>query len=119
MVDNLLLILPESYRKIFLLYQEPIVIVKYEREHFVSYDEKLRLTLDYGLTFFDQRPFQQAQLLHRIAQPDFVILECKTAPGSEAQLREVLYPLQLRITRSSKYVSGCSMIGALKNRGEL
>jgi hypothetical protein len=43
-----------------------------------------------------------------------VILEVKAALGDEDRVRELLYPLDPRATRSSKYVLGCQAIGLLR-----
>jgi hypothetical protein len=42
-----------------------------------------------------------------------VILEAKSSVGREHRMRELLHPLDPRVTRSSKYVLGCQAIGLL------
>ncbi len=65
--------------------------MEYRREHFVSDDGSLRLTIDYDLCFYDQtgKQFVSTSFAHRAR--DFLVLEGKTPVGREHELKELLY----------------------------
>ena len=92
-------------------YSEPIVIVQYRREHFVSTDKALRMTLDYDLTFFDQRGRERLTTRFGRKLEGFLVMEGKTPIGREAELRKLIYPFTPRAGRCSKYVHGCHALG--------
>lgn len=92
-------------------YSDPIVIVQYRREHFVSADTELRLTLDYDLTFFDQRGRDRLTTRFGRRMEGLVVMEGKTPVGREAELRRLIHPFTPRAGRCSKYVHGCHALG--------
>ncbi|MCC6510356.1 MAG: VTC domain-containing protein [Pirellulaceae bacterium] len=107
---------PERYLPYLLAYSDPIVIVEYRREHFISPDGQLRLTIDYDLAFYDQtgKQFLSTRFPQRLN--DFMVLEGKTPVGRESELKQLLYPLALRAARCSKYVHGCQTLGLVAGR---
>lgn len=109
--DELVSVVPERLLSDVIRYNEPVVIVEYKREHFASIDGRLRSTIDYDLKYYDQTGKQTISLRFPHSKPDFIVLEGKTPVGSESELREMFYPLQLRAQRCSKYVHGCAMLG--------
>lgn len=109
--DELVSVVPERLLSDVIRYNEPVVIVEYKREHFASIDGRLRSTIDYDLKYYDQTGKQAISLRFPHSKPDFIVLEGKTPVGSESELREMFYPLQLRAQRCSKYVHGCAMLG--------
>ncbi len=111
MKSGLMATLPEAYRANFLQGYEPVVIVEYQREHFVSPDEKIRLTLDYNLKFYDQVARRSWQFRFPTALENFVLIECKMPVGLEPLVAPLLSPLRLRVGRCSKYVHGCQQLG--------
>ena len=92
-------------------YCDPIVIVQYRREHFVSHDAALRMTLDYDLTFFDQRGRRQLNTRFGKRLEGLVVMEGKTPIGRESELRRLIHPFTPRTGRCSKYVHGCHLLG--------
>ncbi|MBN1855072.1 MAG: polyphosphate polymerase domain-containing protein [Pirellulales bacterium] len=115
-VNGLIKVLPPQYIGHLLVANEPVALVEYHREHFVSADGQLRMTLDYNLAFYDQSGKQSIstsfpQRLHHLA-----VIEGKTPVGREAELKALLYPLALRSGRCSKYVHGCRHLGFIPYR---
>lgn len=112
-VHGLLRTLPEQHVHQVLHGSEPIAIVEYRREHFASSEGSLRITLDYDLAFYDQtgRAIVNTSFPHRL--PDFAVIEGKTPIGRERELKQLLYPLALRVGRCSKYVHGCRLLGLI------
>jgi len=109
-VKKLLNILPNDHLGMFSLHSEPIVIVEYKREHFISPDEILRLTLDYDLMFYDQYGKKYPNLRFGIPKNNFVVIEGKGDPKVINNLKKLLYPFKPRATRCSKYAHGCNAI---------
>ncbi len=105
-------ILPEPLTRYVLKYPDPIMIVQYRREHFHS-DDGLRITLDDDLTFYDQtgRRIMSTRFPRRLE--GMVVLEGKTPPGRERELKRWLYPFAARVGRCSKYLCGCQELGLL------
>lgn len=95
---------------------EPTVLVEYRREHFVSPDGLIRLTLDRDLTFYDQTSKNQISLRFPQRRDDLIIVEVKGPVGMEHELRDVLGDHQLRVGRCSKYVEGCRLLGLITAR---
>lgn len=105
---------PTRFVTDLLRYSDPIVVVEYKREHFASMDGRIRTTIDYDLRFYDQTGKQSVSLACPQAKHNFMVLEGKTPVGCEHELRSMLYPLQLRPQRCSKYVYGCQMLGLVR-----
>jgi hypothetical protein len=103
--------LPQCYAPAFDKYRRPVSIVQYCREHFVTPDRQIRITMDYGLTFYDQLCKSRVNTRFPVSMGDFVVVEGKTAVGSEQQLRRLLSPLARRASRCSKYVHSCRLLG--------
>jgi hypothetical protein len=92
-------------------YSEPIVLVQYRREHFASEDGKIRVTLDYDLTYYDQVGKSGISTSFPRRRERLIVIEGKTPIGREAELQRLFYPLRARMGRCSKYVDGCRLLG--------
>jgi hypothetical protein len=103
--------LPDRFVEPFERYRDPAIIVQYNREHFVTPDRQIRITLDYALQFYSQAGKMRISTSFATKMEGFVVLEGKTPIGSEWQLRHLLYPLARRAARCSKYVHGCQLLG--------
>lgn len=105
--------MPEHLLRDVLISYDPVVIVEYKREHFVTSDG-LRLTLDYDITYYDQagRTHITAQFPRRVDR--LTVLEGKTPIGRESELQHWLHPFTPRASRCSKYVLGCQQIGRIQ-----
>lgn len=112
-VSNLAAVLPEKYLPTLLRYSQPTVLVEYQREHFASPDRRLRVTIDYGLVYYDQTGRQRISTSFGRADEGLVVLEGKVPVGCDHELRPFLHPLSGRIVRCSKYVHGCQMLGLI------
>ncbi|MGB7343780.1 MAG: polyphosphate polymerase domain-containing protein [Pirellulaceae bacterium] len=106
--------LPDRFVLAFDAYPQPVSIVQYCREHFITPDQSIRITLDYGLTFYDQFCKSHINTRFPVSMGDFVVVEGKTAVGSEQQLRRLLSPMARRANRCSKYVHGCQLLGLVR-----
>ena len=113
LVSGLLDALPDDYVGRFLAGCDPVALVEYRREHFVSGDGALRATLDFDLCFYDQTGKQRINTSFARRMPDLVVLEVKAAPERVVELRELLFPLNPRVGRCSKYVHACRALGLI------
>jgi hypothetical protein len=100
---------------------EAVVIVDYERSYFEAPFGGVRITLDSDLVFYSQVGCQLPSRRFPVRAKEVVILEAKAPETAEDRIRELLYPLEPRVTRSSKYVLGCQAVGLIPNEhfGEL
>jgi hypothetical protein len=110
-LSELSAILPVKPRETLMRRPEPILISEYKREYFREYHSPVRITLDFDITYFDQSGRRRPGKKFGVRTPEWIIVEGKAPVGEELRLRRLLYPLQLRITRSSKYVMGCQRLG--------
>lgn len=106
-------VLPEQHVAEVFRWSEPIAIVEYRREHFESSDGRLRITLDYDLAFYSQSGKTTVNTSFPHHLPSLVVIEGKTPVGCEHELKQLLYPLTLRVGRCSKYVHGCRLLGLI------
>lgn len=90
----------------------PIIVNRYEREYFVTRNNRVRATLDGNLAFFDQRNRQRPNLVYSSLAPEISIFEVKT-PSLEIEYAEkVISSIELPPSKSSKYVLGVqSLLG--------
>ncbi|MCA9148889.1 MAG: VTC domain-containing protein [Planctomycetales bacterium] len=93
---------------------QPIVLVEYRREHFVTRSQDVRLTIDYDIAFYDQVGRAKIMTAFPWRDREFSVLEVKTAVDRAADTQHLWNPLALRASRCSKYVAGCRAIGLIK-----
>lgn len=105
---------PEKHKRDVLRFAEPVVVVEYKREHFVSPDKELRMTMDYDLRFYDQMGKKSLSMRFPKRMDGFCVVEGKTPLGREAELKSLVHPLTPRADRCSKYVHGCRMVGHIR-----
>ena len=106
--------MPDYLNRDIYQFQEPIVLVEYRREHFVT-DDDLRITLDYDIAFYDQMGKTSISTDFPVRLEGLMVVEGKTPVGRERELRQWLYPLAPRASRFSKYVHGCREVGMIRD----
>jgi hypothetical protein len=106
-------VLADEHEAVLARHPDPVVLVGYQREHFFSPELRARLTLDYDLTFYDQRGASHPKTGTGHSLPEFVILEVKTAGDQAAGLQRILHPFRPRPSKCSKYVYGCRELGLI------
>lgn len=104
-------IVPEEVLPVFVQNTEPVVLVEYRREHYISPDQATRLTMDYDLRFYRQWGMSRISVDFPCALERLALVEGKTPVGREGELQALMYPLRMRPGRCSKYVHGCQQIG--------
>lgn len=105
---------PREYLPALAAHSEPIVLVEYQREHFVSPDRRVRATLDHHLVYYDQTGRQRICTAFGRPHEGFAVLEGKMPVGCEAELRSLLDPFAARVQKCSKYVHGCQLLHLIR-----
>lgn len=91
----------------------PILVTSYFRHYFVTADGGVRVTVDTGLRYLDQRLRPVLNLTRDARHCDFAVVECKLEPGRDSHAPRLLCGLPLRHTRFSKY---CHALQSLTER---
>ncbi len=114
--DGLIDILPPQHIADLLKRSDPVVIVEYHREHFISADGLLRVTLDYNLKFYDQTGKQSISTSFPFLMHDFLVMEVKGPEETLQEVKQLLHPFAPRMGPCSKYVHGCCQLGLVSPR---
>jgi hypothetical protein len=102
--------LPEAERARFDGMVGAVLLNHYRRRYFVSFDGRVRVTVDRDLAFYDQRSRPGPDTRFRVNSPDVIVFECKYASKDDAQTRKAISDLPARVTRCSKYALGVQWI---------
>ncbi len=112
--DFLLKKLKENLDSTFYSYfqnsQFPVLINSYQREYFFTLDKQVRVTLDRGIRFYDQRSYRSPNLKYAASSPNVVVMEVKANAECLDEVRNVLLGFPISPSRSSKYVFGVQSI---------
>ncbi len=115
LIAGLLDVLPQAPRELLRSRRLPVVLIRYRRRHYRDRrpESPVRVTIDYQVTGFDQAGARAPRARFPTPLSDRVILEVKAPPGWHSSLRGMLYPLNPRRTRCSKYLlCGSSVVRA-------
>lgn len=85
---------------------QPVLINRYDREYFVSWDQRVRVTLDAHQSVFDQRFAGRPNLTFPANLPNTIVVEFKFAPEDRAEGMWAIQGIPIRASRNSKYVIG-------------
>lgn len=88
----------------------PVLLVRYHREYYETFDGRIRVTVDHHLEAYDQRQYSGLTLRYPWPQSPAAIIECKGSPANSEAIAAVLATAPFRVTRSSKYVDGLADI---------
>ena len=81
----------------------PILTTHYEREYFVSHNNKIRATVDYNLKSISLDNFSQIYMVKNFKNT--CILELKYPINIDKYVRENLNEITLRLSKNSKFVN--------------
>lgn len=82
----------------------PVQWVRYRREYLTTADRRVRLTIDRGLAFFDQRLRARLDDGAPSPSPRVLVLELKCGPEDLERARELTANLPIPLGRCSKFV---------------
>jgi len=88
------------------VYDNPSLINHYQREYFISADEKIRLTIDKDLFFFRQGLTAVPNIRYPAPYNEVLVVEIKSDASAHARIAEVSHHFPLRASAFSKYTTG-------------
>lgn len=88
----------------------PVLINRYTRQYFISTDGSLRITVDTGLSIYDQRYKSLPNTTRKATTPDVLILECKADQDLHDRISDAIANLPIRVSRFSKYGTGVTAL---------
>lgn len=102
-------VLPQDVRSL-LKGLRTVLLNSYQRQYFVSADQRFRLTLDTGLVFYQANQAPGNSFIYHQRADRQVILELKYDSQHEMLAQRVAGFFPFRATRSSKYVQGMERV---------
>ena len=88
---------------------KPILINRYKRKYFQSFNKLFRITIDTDLSFY-RIGKHSVSMVRKYHDDTNVILELKYFPDYDDDARQVSNNFPFRLTKSSKYVIGIENI---------
>lgn len=82
---------------------EPVVIIRYLRTYLVSYDQRVRITIDRNLQY---RGVNNYMIDPFPIYDEALVLEIKYDQDIEEEIQDILQSIKYRLTKNSKFVSG-------------
>jgi hypothetical protein len=86
--------------------QAPVVLLRYQREYYQTFDGAVRVTLDYGLAAYDQREYIRLNLCFAAPLADELVIEFKGCSTECDALSAVIDSVPFRLSARSKYAEG-------------
>lgn len=96
--------LPENVKH-DLLAMKAVLLNRYTRKYYLSFNKLFRATLDYDLTYY-RITYSGNTFLHKTLDTKSIVLELKYSSVEDMEARKVLDFSPLAVTKSSKYVQG-------------
>lgn len=84
-------------------FYNPVLINRYQREYYLSFDRKVRITLDFAQDAYDQRLSKYPNLARSILSAEQMVVEVKADRQYASFLSEAIASLPLRVGKHSKY----------------
>lgn len=101
----------DAWRAILLTVNQPVLLVRYRREYYVSADRKVRVTLDFEQAAYDQQLGLRPNLRVRLPISDLIVIEVKADRAHATRVQEIVADFPIPRSRNSKYAQG--MLAAL------
>ncbi len=90
--------------------QMPVVLLRYQREYYRTFDGAVRVTLDHGVAAYDQREYARPNLSFAAPMADEMVIEFKGRSDDSAAMSAVIDSLPFRLSARSKYAEGVSSL---------
>ncbi|MEZ4646724.1 MAG: polyphosphate polymerase domain-containing protein [Chloroflexota bacterium] len=103
--------LTPAWQLLLQTYQRPVLMNRYRREYYASYDGQIRVTLDYDQEAFDQQFGNRPNLHTPILMQPPIVLELKADDAQTERLQAIAAYFPIPRTRNSKYAN--SLLTAL------
>ena len=88
----------------------PVMLNQYQREYYLSFDEKVRITIDFSQRVYDQMLYTFPNLSFPLPPAYQVVIEVKTDTKHRERLGEIIPDIPLRVSKNSKYALGMEAI---------
>lgn len=95
-----------EWQAMLLTVNQPVLLVRYRREYYVSSDGMVRVTLDFDQQVYDQRFGLRPNLRVRLPSLDLIVIEVKAERAHVARVRDIVTDFPIPRSRNSKYVQG-------------
>ncbi len=89
----------------FLRHFIPIIINQYYREYYITFDRKIRLTLDYSLKTYPQNSLIYPNIRHKILLDNNFNVEIKSESMNLKEIIGIFESMPLRPGKNSKYIN--------------
>lgn len=89
---------------------QPIIINRYKRKYFISFNKKIRVTIDMHQSVYDQRYKSKPNISHKANIPKTLVLEIKFNREDKELGFKLIEKLPIRVSRNSKYMMGVKAI---------
>lgn len=84
-------------------YSWPVLLNQYHREYYLSFDQQVRITLDFSIRAYDQRLSLYPNLDRFVLPSGKMVVEVKANREHQPSLSKALSGLPLRVGKHSKY----------------
>ena len=88
----------------------PVMLNHYQREYYLSFDAKVRITIDFSQVVYDQTLYAFPNLSFPVPLSDKVIVEIKADKIHHRSLSEMIAEIPLQVSKHSKYAFGMEAI---------
>ncbi|MBN1582687.1 MAG: polyphosphate polymerase domain-containing protein [Anaerolineae bacterium] len=85
---------------------QPVLLVCYRREYYVSSDGMVRVTLDFEQEAYAQQFGLRPNLRNRLPEFDLIVIEVKAERAHAARVQDIVADFPIPRSRHSKYVQG-------------
>jgi len=102
--------IPNVASHVLLLYGSPIIINRYHRIYFRSFDKKIRITVDRFQEVHDQRYKVQPEVNVKANLPDTIVVEIKFDRNDHDLASNVMQSFPIRVSRHSKYMNAVDAV---------
>jgi SPX domain protein involved in polyphosphate accumulation len=104
-----------KYKFIFENNSEIILINRYYREYFRSFNNKIRITIDRNLKIFDQiHQSNKLNFLQETITQNYFVLEIKFNKEDKKFLNDINFNLPIKLNKNSKYINGMRSIMGIR-----
>ena len=105
--------LPEDLKLFFQSYSCPVIINSYLRDYFISYDQKIRITLDQKHFVYDQRHSPIINLNYKYPSPEFIVMEVKFDRKDVDIVNTFIKTVPMIQSKNSKYCNSIRVVSGV------
>jgi len=91
----------------------PILINRYHREYFESWDRLIRVTIDRNQSVWEQRYNQKPNFTQRAQMANTIVIEIKCSRRDREYANKIIQGIPIRVSRHSKYVVGVQTLAGV------